>query len=70
MHQGRPEGKPGTQQSNKASKRQRFGSYVHMYQDDWAVTATQQAVTSRGGNSVVDSEVMARQSRARCAWST
>lgn len=53
---GTREGESGTKGGNKASKRQRFGAYLHRWLDTFGVTDVQQAVSKQGGNAVTDDE--------------
>jgi hypothetical protein len=49
--------------SNKAVNRERFGVYVHQVGDEWGVSATQQAVSRRGGVATNDDEVGAAKAK-------
>jgi hypothetical protein len=53
---GSKEGDSGPKGGNKATKRQRFGSYLHRWFDSFGVTDVQQAVTEAGGNAVTTDE--------------
>lgn len=53
---GTREGESGPKGGNKASKRQRFGSYLHRWHDSFGVSDVQQAVSEAGGNAVTDDE--------------
>lgn len=60
---GRREGKNFTGGSNKAANRQRFGVYVQQFGDEWGVSATQQAVSRKGGVATNDDEAGAAKSK-------
>lgn len=53
---GTREGDPGAKGGNKATKRQRFGAYLHRWHDSFSVTDVQQAVSKKGGTAAVDDE--------------
>lgn len=53
---GTPEGKDAGKGNNKATKRRRFGTYVHRIQDEYSVTDVQQAISKRGGVAAVSDE--------------
>ncbi len=61
---GQREGKKFSNINNKAGKRQRFGSYIQIFGESFGVTATQEAITKRGGNAVVDDEMAESEMRA------
>jgi hypothetical protein len=53
---GTREGSSGTKGGNKATKRQRFGSYLHRFHDSFGVTDVQQLITEAGGNAATGDE--------------
>lgn len=54
---GSREGDAGAKGGNKATKRQRFGAYLHRWHDSYSVTDVQQAIAKRGGTAAVDDEI-------------
>lgn len=53
---GTPEGKDINNFSNKANKRQRFGNYIHICEDTYAVTDVQMKVATAGTNNLYGEE--------------
>lgn len=53
---GTREGDSGPKGGNKATKRARFGSYLHRWFDTFGVTDVQQAISRKGGTAGVDNE--------------
>lgn len=53
---GSREGQDAGKQNNKATNRQRFGTYVHRIQDEFGVTDVQQAISKAGGTAAVTNE--------------
>jgi len=53
---GTPEGKDINQFSNKSNKRQRFGNYIHIVTDTYAVTDVQMHVATAGTNDLYGEE--------------
>lgn len=53
---GTREGDSGSKSSNKAAKRQRFGSYLGRYLRNYSVSDVQQAISENGGTAVSSNE--------------
>lgn len=53
---GAPEGKDINSFSNKSNKRQRFGNYIHILEDTFAVTDVQMHVATAGTNNLYGEE--------------
>lgn len=54
---GSPEGGNATGNNNKAKDRKRFGTFIHRFFDEYAVTDVQEDVSRAGGNAATTSEV-------------
>lgn len=61
---GTREGESGPKGGNKATKRQRFGAYLHRWFDQFGVSDVQQAVSEAGGVAVTNDEYA--DAKAKC----
>lgn len=55
-NKGSKEGTDSKRGGNKATSRQRFGTYIHRWMDDYGVSDVQQIISERGGQAAVDDE--------------